>query len=107
MKTQKTFYYTSQYDDEIFKVGDEVVLVETINELTNVSTFEPRIATDGIGGNMDNNVKRYHGWRGTTNNKALFAHGLRRILKIEDVEDVYNINTFKITVGKDLHTDWE
>ena len=37
---------------------------------------------DGWPGNMDPHRCRYHGWRGTTNDCAIYAHGLRRVLDV-------------------------
>ena len=52
----------------------------------------------GVSGNMDRDIKRYHGWRGTTNNSSVYAHGLREVIKISERKngDIY------VTVGKDL-----
>ena len=52
---------------------------------------------------MDRSVKRYHGWRGTTNNISVEACGLRRIVKIQHCK---NGNAW-ITVSADLKPDEE
>lgn len=56
---------------------------------------------DGIGGNMDPNIKRYHGWRGTTNDMDCQAHGLREIIDI----DADSNGRVVITIGPDLRPD--
>jgi hypothetical protein len=35
-----------------------------------------------VPGNINHNIKRYFGWRGTTNNRAVYAHGVRMVEKI-------------------------
>jgi len=37
---------------------------------------------EGWPGNSDPHQCRYHGWRGTTNDWAIYAHGLRRVLDV-------------------------
>ena len=37
---------------------------------------------EGVGGNSNPNQKRYHGWRGTTDDWAVYALGLRRVLDV-------------------------
>lgn len=88
------------------KVGDEVVLIERYDINNQTTQWQIRIAPDGIGGNMNDSIKRYHGWRGTTNNISITAHGLRRVIKVTDKEDDYEVYQ-KVTVGPDLHPDWE
>ena len=35
------------------------------------------LINEGYPGNSDNTIKRFHGWRGTTNDIAVYAHGVR------------------------------
>lgn len=37
---------------------------------------------EGFGGNSDHTIKSYHGWRGTTDDWAFYAKGLRRCLSV-------------------------
>jgi len=39
---------------------------------------------DGLGwsGNSDRNICQYHGWRGTTDDWAVYGHGVRRCLAV-------------------------
>ena len=60
-------------------------------------------ADDGIGGNSNRNITRYHGWRGTTNDTSCYAHGLREITKIRELQN----GIIAITVGADLRPDEE
>ena len=92
------------------KTDDEFILVEFENLMTGDSWFELRPDNgEGIPGNMDSDVCRYHGWRGTTNNIYEAAHGLRKVTKVSGIlwdDDEYD-EYIKVTVGKDLHPDWE
>jgi len=56
-----------------------------------------------IGGNMNPNIERYHGWRGTTNDNSLSAYGLRRVIKIRKLKS----GDVAITFGRDLVSDLE
>lgn len=56
---------------------------------------------DGIGGNSNPNITRYHGWRGTTDDVSCCAHGLREIKKIRELKN----GTVAVTVGPDLRPD--
>ena len=57
----------------------------------------------GVGGNSEPAIKRYHGWRGTTNNWATYAHGLRRVL---DVHVTGNRSKRVVVVlGRDIAED--
>lgn len=104
---QKTFTYIPHWESEIPKVGDEVVLVEITNNLKGWIKWEPRVAPEGIPGNMDSKVKRFHGWRGTTDDVAIYAHGLRQVTKITPAGVIDGSQAYKVTVGKDLHPEWD
>lgn len=87
--------------------GNVGLLLEYYHELTGKSDWLMKL--DNIGGapgNLDRNDLKYHGWRGTTNNVALYAHGLRRITKAV-YEERYGRVYLKVTVGKDLAEDKE
>ena len=103
---QKTFKVSNLRLDFVPRVGQEVILIGRENVMRGGEEFTIINALEGIGGNMDSNVKRFHGWRGTTNDIALYAHGLRKITKVESV-DLGADYGYKITVGKDLHPDWD
>ena len=105
--TQKTFI-GNEYQTRV-AVGDEVILLEIRGHLGKKSEWKCVPFTgEGIGGNMNPDIKRFHGWRGTSFERAIFAHGVRRVIKASDYEDPYTGYTVqKITVGKDLHPEWE
>ena len=92
-----------------YQIGAEFILMEYQNTVRGNSWFALRRHDgEGIGGNMNRNVKRYHGWRGTTNDIAAYAHGVRKIIKVSDVlQNADGFDYIKVTVGPDLHPDWE
>lgn len=85
-----------------YRVGDEVVLVK-VNGKDGKDRYSIRIAPDGIGGNMNRSIKRFHGWRGTTNDISVTAMGRREIKKIRTLKN----GTVSVTVGPDLDPDEE
>lgn len=107
MKSQKTLYRES-YDCQDLKIGDEVILLEKrwVNEDAVRWDYAPH-AGHGIGGNMNSSIKRYHGWRGTTNGISTTAHGVRKVLSIEESPHKDYRDRVKIVLGPDLHPDWE
>lgn len=107
----KTVYIITEdrygLDLDDIKIGDKYILIERTN--TNTGKTEYRFREDngeGIGGNMDYNVKRYHGWRGTTNNISVYAEGLRRIERIDSIKTAIDgTRTVKVKLSADLLPD--
>ena len=106
-KTLRLYDFASQPD---YKVDDLVILYCRENILTGKTSYN--IIPDngqGMGGNLDSAIKRYHGWRGTTNDISVHALGCRKILAISDYEydnkqgDYYRT----VTVGRDIKPDVE
>ena len=58
---------------------------------------------EGWPGNSDPTQCRYHGWRGTTNDWAIYAHGLRRVLDVRVTGD--RSKRVVIVLGRDLATE--
>ena len=85
------------------QIGDEVILYSK-EHLTRGWTKWGIFYGDGYPGNMDHTVRRYHGWRGTTNDVYTEAHGLRRIISISRNK---TDDGWKITVGRDPHPEWD
>jgi len=56
-----------------------------------------------ISGNMNTNITRYHGWRGTSNDISIAAHGVRRIIKMRNL----NNGDVSVTVSHDMHPEWD
>ncbi len=65
---------------------------------------DPELIERGMGGNMDNNIKRFHGWRGTTCDSSKMAHGVRICTKSERIELKTSVH-YKIEFGMDLVAD--
>lgn len=76
-----------------YAVGTDAVLVST----TDVSPHALRAGThpkywlsfdlDGVRGNMDSSIKRTIGWRGTSNDRCVDAHGVVTIRKIRTLKN--------------------
>lgn len=75
-----------------YKIGANAVLVSS----TDVSPNACRAGTqpdyylsfdlDGVRGNMDRSIKRTSGWRGTSNDRCVDAHGIVTICKISTLK---------------------
>lgn len=104
----KTVYKISEsnfYDFDNIAVGDEVILIERSYTLGSaVYYYIVRDNGKGIGGNLNSNIKCYHGWRGTTNDWAIYALGLRRVERIDPIKynEATGERTRKIKLSADL-----
>ena len=80
------------------------ILVERDNiaKRAEKSSYFLSFSTDGIGGNSNRDIKKFHGWRGTTNDVAIYAYGIR---KIQSIKICHN-GIPHVKVGCDLHPDW-
>ena len=58
---------------------------------------------EGWPGNSDPSQCQYHGWRGTTNDWAVYAHGLRRVLDVWVTGD--RSKRVVVVLGRDLAED--
>lgn len=60
---------------------------------------------EGYPGNSGN-IKRYHGWRGTTQGTAIYVYGVREVLDVGELKtDERGNQTLKVTLSKDLYPD--
>lgn len=90
-----------------YKIGARVILIShtdvSPNALRRGTTdrYSLSFSTDGIGGNSNSDIKRFHGWRGTTNDTSCYAHGLREIVKIRTLKNGH----VAVTVGPDICPD--
>ena len=57
----------------------------------------------GWGGNSDPSIRRYHGWRGTTDDEAFYGMGVRRCLVIRNTGK--RSRRIVIVFGRDLKLD--
>ena len=96
-----TFYFDAYDMDDKIAVGDAVIVVC----YTYLNTGEEEYAlyvddnTGGIPGNTDSQIKRYHGWRGTTNNVSEWAHGVHTVKSI-DLLKRGDDDIIKITINR-------
>ena len=81
-----------EWHETRYKIGRQTVLVSS----TNVSPNAHRDAAphyylsfdlDGVRGNSDRNIKRTTGWRGTTDDVSVDAHGIVTIRKIRRLKN--------------------
>ena len=93
------FEYNSLCDGEI-KEGKVYTIIEYYNERNPRDKWYWLRPGDngGVSGNANQQIKRYHGWRGTTYGIAKYACGLRQVLEIIQ----YKNGNYKITLGNDL-----
>lgn len=103
--TQKTFKTA-----EKFEVGDNVLLYSKQPEgKAEIFNASKKYAKTGYPGNMNNDICRFHGWRGTSYGTATYAYGVREVIKVvlTDEEDFEGRQLYKVTVGKDLVPEQE
>lgn len=106
---QKTFkLYENTLSVYPVKTGEKYILIELCKEGADRGYFDLKEDNGGISGNMNPAIKRYHGWRGTSNGTATYAHGLREVVKVsEPMKDKDGDWFQKVTVGADLMPDEE
>lgn len=85
------------------KVGKVYAVAERHNILDSAKGYIFKDPESGFGGNMDNHIKRYHGWRGTTNNWTKEAVGVRKVISITTQKN----GLYRVKLSDDLHPDWE
>ena len=84
------------------RVGAEFVLCST----TYLGTDLPKyfwIHDGPVPGNSNPSIERYHGWRGTTDDRHIEAHGLRRVRRLRELKTGQG----SVTLSDDLHPDWD
>ena len=92
-----------EWMDEESEIGEERILVKHKDIMTGATRYTLREDNGGIGGNLNPEIKRYHGWRGTTNDMSVTAMGLRRIEKIQTFKN----GTVRIWLSEDLKPEAE
>lgn len=88
------------------KVGDRVLVYSRENIMTGKEHFclSVRFAEHGYPGNLDNGIRCFHGWRGTTNNIATYAHGVYSVASVSvkhNGDAVVKINRTDLARGKE------
>lgn len=110
---QKTVVMNAE-DGKKFNIGDEVILLELSND--NTGSVEYIVVPHngkGIEGTESNKTFKYHGWRGSERRVSTFAFGVRKVTKVGEVYErsvksyVNRQKVYKVTVGEDIHPDWE
>ena len=110
-------YYTDDHDTgpgtegkmewrpTFIRIGATVVLVSDTDVSPNairagnsVPRFRLVPDTGGVGGNSNPKIQRYHGWRGTTNDHSVDAHGRREVVSVRTLKN----GDVAVTVGPDL-----
>lgn len=106
-----TYYFDIQYMDyhdiggtEINR-GDPVLVYTKENLMTGAEEWKIRkdFAESGYPGNTDSSVKCFHGWRGTTNDIRVEAHGVYTVKSVEHVtrrEDGYPVRYLKVVLNR-------
>ena len=106
LKGADTMKYTIKVDAYKamgIEAGDKVMVLEKHNENTGVTwyTVSKSHAEIGYPGNMDHNERRFHGWRGTTDNVSTTACGVYEVLSVEPTDKHGEFFTVKVS-RKDL-----
>ena len=115
---QKTLYIDTDHNRSVediyadFHVGDAVILFGVKREGAPDSHEEFRLMKDngrGVPGNMNREICRYHGWRGTSDGIVKTAYGLRKIKSMETLDkysdEEGHYKSVKIVVGDDIASD--
>lgn len=108
------YKHTRVIDADIFcnaewvKPGAMCVLVGYCDESTpeRKMWYTLQRGKGGVSGNVDWKCRRYHGWRGTTDDIGRYAFGLREVLAV-DVFRSGGRTHLRVTLSKDLHPEWE
>lgn len=121
MKIKTKFFLTDEDILDVFggvqpEVGTDVLLLHVVDENRPSTDFwrirptahQPAAQTDGMPGNQDSAITRFHGWRGTTNGRSVTAHGVRTIVSVDPARRTsdFDRTVCVVTVGDDLHPDW-
>ena len=87
-------------ESRIISVGDEGCFFTTQNTYGN-DDYRCGLFADkeGFPGNSDHSMKSLHGWRGTTNDRACYVEGWRRV---ENIEPRKRGVGFVVILSKDL-----
>lgn len=88
---------------EYYREGDEVLVYSRVNNNTGSETFEisKEYAREGYPGNLNTHIRRFHGWRGETNNISTYAHGVYTVKAVEIKVGRYAADQYiKITLNR-------
>lgn len=89
-----------EYGLNSLEVGSPALVISLYNVETGKENyylrFDSRAVNEGYPGNVNPAIRRFHGWRGTTDNIAVYAHGVYIIRWIQKLPD----GGLKIKLGK-------
>lgn len=111
-KHSRVLHGTEYQDSDLswIKKGDLVFLCKRVWEDGGHQYFLRPYKGEGYPGNLNHNVKIYHGWRGSTNGVNTYVYGVREILEVGEVKRsgfCGEEQEVKITLSKDLYPDRE
>lgn len=109
----KYTYYFDEYrmgyrdiDGTEINPGDAVLVYSCTNDITGFEEWciSKSCAENGYPGNMDGNERRFHGWRGTTNNIRVEAHGVYTVKSVDHIskrnDDGWTERYLKVILNK-------
>lgn len=109
----KYTYYFDEYAMNYMDIGGteinpgDSVLVYTREDLMTGHEewkFRKDFAENGYPGNMDSSVRCFHGWRGTTNNMRVEAHGVYTVKSVDHIskrnKDGWTERYLKVVLNK-------
>ena len=97
--------YIMDFDEEKICVGDEVLVYSECDTMTGKEWFNisKLLAHDGYPGNVDSSIRRYHGWRGTTNDIAVYAYGVYTVKSVTHEDGDFRNQYLKVVINhKDI-----
>lgn len=86
-----------------FRPGEKVLVISRRNILKQGhETWDlyPEFATTGYPGNVNGNIKAFHGWRGTINDIYVEAHGVYEIISVKPAKDDWLADPVNVKIGR-------
>lgn len=103
------FIETLTNDDSV-QPGDVVAVATKSNNYHKTSiilTSDPERVSMGFGGNMNPEICKFHGWRGTTCDVSFNAYGVRKVESVISRSMANGRWKLRIVLGRDLVRDKE
>lgn len=82
--------------------GDKVLVYSREDILRGGEEFRisKRFAESGYPGNTDPSVKTFHGWRGTTNDISVYAHGVYSVKSVSREDGEFRGQYLKVVLNR-------